>query len=65
VSLEVAAALDEDVKVDVGVWVEAVLPFFLSSRRRHTSVAGVTGVQTCALPISVEALVAVTDELPV
>src|SRR3546814_13113257 len=26
--------------------------FFLSSRRRHTSCALVTGVQTCALPIS-------------
>src|SRR3546814_6574718 len=25
--------------------------FFLSSRRRHTSCALVTGVQTCALPI--------------
>src|SRR3546814_20835678 len=28
------------------------LCFFLSSRRRHTSCALVTGVQTCALPIS-------------
>src|SRR3546814_4858814 len=27
--------------------------FFLSSRRRHTSCALVTGVQTCALPISI------------
>src|SRR3546814_4191175 len=27
--------------------------FFVSSRRRHTSCALVTGVQTCALPISV------------
>src|SRR3546814_4824195 len=26
--------------------------FFFSSRRRHTGVALVTGVQTCALPIS-------------
>src|SRR3546814_8392551 len=26
--------------------------FFLSSRRRHTRCAVVTGVQTCALPIS-------------
>src|SRR3546814_2416918 len=26
--------------------------FFISSRRRHTSCALVTGVQTCALPIS-------------
>src|SRR3546814_10037909 len=29
--------------------------FFFSSRRRHTSGALVTGVQTCALPISPEA----------
>src|SRR3546814_5397029 len=28
-----------------------VIVFFLSSRRRHTSCALVTGVQTCALPI--------------
>src|SRR3546814_17782639 len=28
------------------------LCFFFSSRRRHTSCALVTGVQTCALPIS-------------
>src|SRR3546814_9611515 len=28
-----------------------VLCFFVSSRRRHTSCALVTGVQTCALPI--------------
>src|SRR3546814_5102764 len=28
------------------------LSFFFSSRRRHTSCALVTGVQTCALPIS-------------
>src|SRR3546814_4730504 len=29
-----------------------LLIFFLSSRRRHTRCALVTGVQTCALPIS-------------
>src|SRR3546814_11696876 len=29
----------------------SVLFFFFSSRRRHTSCALVTGVQTCALPI--------------
>src|SRR3546814_7935518 len=29
-----------------------MLVFFFSSRRRHTSCALVTGVQTCALPIS-------------
>src|SRR3546814_16851734 len=32
-------------------WVWVVL-FFFSSRRRHTRCALVTGVQTCALPIS-------------
>src|SRR3546814_7325530 len=30
----------------------AVFLFFFSSRRRHTRCALVTGVQTCALPIS-------------
>src|SRR3546814_7173731 len=30
--------------------------FFFSSRRRHTRCALVTGVQTCALPISDDAL---------
>src|SRR6187200_1635620 len=29
--------------------------FFFSSRRRHTRLCQVTGVQTCALPISVRA----------
>src|SRR3546814_6136974 len=32
--------------------------FFFSSRRRHTRCALVTGVQTCALPISLGARVA-------
>src|SRR3546814_10093431 len=31
-----------------------VVRFFFSSRRQHTSCALVTGVQTCALPISVD-----------
>src|SRR3546814_1182115 len=31
---------------------EVVSVFFVSSRRRHTRCALVTGVQTCALPIS-------------
>src|SRR3546814_1162965 len=30
--------------------------FFFSSKRRHTRCALVTGVQTCALPISISAL---------
>src|SRR3546814_12961354 len=33
-----------------------ILSFCLSSRRRHTSCALVTGVQTCALPIYFEGL---------
>src|SRR3546814_5149347 len=33
------------------VFVDLVVPFFFSSRRRHTRCALVTGVQTCALPI--------------
>src|SRR3546814_6639794 len=32
----------------------SLLSFFVSSRRRHTRCALVTGVQTCALPISVD-----------
>src|SRR3546814_8936037 len=32
-------------------FLERVLFFFFSSRRRHTRCALVTGVQTCALPI--------------
>src|SRR3546814_5065271 len=32
------------------------LLFFFSSRRRHTRCALVTGVQTCALPISLSAV---------
>src|SRR3546814_2249753 len=34
------------------VFVWCVFVFFFSSRRRHTRCALVTGVQTCALPIS-------------
>src|SRR3546814_2429599 len=33
-------------------WFFVLLFFFFSSRRRHTRCALVTGVQTCALPIS-------------
>src|SRR3546814_9553879 len=35
--------------------------FFFSSRRRHTSCALVTGVQTCALPISIRPGVSLAD----
>src|SRR3546814_9185409 len=40
--------------------------FFFSSRRRHTRCALVTGVQTCALPISLyhQRLVTLLDYLP-
>src|SRR3546814_2115686 len=38
------------------LWCVDCLYFFFSSRRRHTRCALVTGVQTCALPIYVEAL---------
>src|SRR3546814_4511710 len=37
-------------------------PFFVSSRRRHTRCALVTGVQTCALPIS-DQLLRTTDDM--
>src|SRR3546814_5064871 len=40
-----------------------VVFFFFSSRRRHTSCALVTGVQTCALPIYLEAVVAISHTL--
>src|SRR3546814_9248462 len=33
-------------------WFQVNIFFFFSSRRRHTRCALVTGVQTCALPIS-------------
>src|SRR3546814_1739895 len=36
----------------LGVRVCLVVDFFFASRRRHTGCALVTGVQTCALPIS-------------
>src|SRR3546814_13745000 len=36
--------------------------FFFSSRRRHTRCALVTGVQTCALPISGAETTPVTDD---
>src|SRR3546814_7895487 len=35
------------------LWFAEYVIFFFSSRRRHTRCALVTGVQTCALPISV------------
>src|SRR3546814_1863556 len=37
-----------------------VILFFLSSRSGHTSVALVTGVQTCALPIALMVAIAMT-----
>src|SRR3546814_8836966 len=38
--------------------------FFFSSRRRHTRCALVTGVQTCALPISERAVFAAESGKP-
>src|SRR3546814_3941453 len=38
---------------------DSLCGFFFSSRRRHTRCALVTGVQTCALPISHELVAAV------
>src|SRR3546814_3449889 len=38
-----------------------LIHFFFSSRRRHTSGALVTGVQTCALPISLDDLLGQAD----
>src|SRR3546814_7052329 len=40
-----------------------IVIFFLSSRRRHTRCALVTGVQTCALPISPSASITDTSNL--
>src|SRR3546814_5062785 len=37
--------------------------FFFSSRRRHTRCALVTGVQTCALPILVDAISGMAERL--
>src|SRR3546814_3555913 len=34
--------------------------FFFSSRRRHTRCALVTGVQTCALPVSISNIIGVS-----
>src|SRR3546814_8497461 len=39
--------------------------FLFSSRRRHTRCALVTGVQTCALPISVQQALALDNRRPV
>src|ERR1043166_4230369 len=36
------------------MWYSVVSSFFFSSRRRHTRFRNVTGLQTCALPISAE-----------
>src|SRR3546814_2156809 len=38
--------------MDIRIMYELICYFFFSSRRRHTRCALVTGVQTCALPIS-------------
>src|SRR3546814_5891865 len=38
--------------ISVYIFVYVIMFLFFSSRRRHTSCALVTGVQTCSLPIS-------------
>src|SRR3546814_4946987 len=52
----VSSALDTG-QCEVGKWNGVVchVVFLFSSRRRHTRCALVTGVQTCALPISADA----------
>src|SRR3546814_5889837 len=42
------------VRIFVTLYFCVLLLFFFSSRRRHTRCALVTGVQTCALPISAQ-----------
>src|SRR3546814_9764810 len=46
-----------------GLFFVCQLMFFFSSRRRHTSCALVTGVQTCALPICGERALEVDVEV--
>src|SRR3546814_10717290 len=41
--------------LSVFAYIDFSVCFFFSSRRRHTRCALVTGVQTCALPISMRA----------
>src|SRR3546814_1695353 len=40
--------------VNLIIYIMTLFFFFFSSRRRHTRCALVTGVQTCALPISLD-----------
>src|SRR3546814_10633438 len=44
----------------MGIVISYLVMFFFSSRRRHTRCALVTGVQTCALPISRSAFLVAT-----
>src|SRR3546814_2348032 len=48
--------MNDAVVIGVEAWSLHICRFFCSSRRRHTSCALVTGVQTCALPISEDRL---------
>src|SRR3546814_2564126 len=43
---------------------QMMMIFFFSSRRRHTRCALVTGVQTCALPISLRRFLKDANALP-
>src|SRR3546814_6187301 len=47
------------------LFISVFVYFFFSSRRRHTRCALVTGVQTCALPISVALRVDLEAPTPV
>src|SRR3546814_6608342 len=47
--------------MDVWWAVEMLVCFFFSSRRRHTRCALVTGVQTCALPISLPVVQSIAE----
>ena len=60
-----AAKGGEEAILDGG-WVDIfdVFFFFFSSRRRHTRLLTVTGVQTCALPISEQAYFDQLDSMP-
>src|SRR3546814_2043945 len=44
-------------------FLSCIFCFFFSSRRRHTRCALVTGVQTCALPISSHAMVSAVNHI--
>src|SRR5881409_4206054 len=50
---EMSASWNSSVPIDGRCTCPVIAIFFFSSRRRHTICETVTGVQTCALPISI------------